>query len=433
MSLSLIAQTVFALILLIAAANTAWVVYLLRLLRRPTQLPSPGSLSKTAVFLCLKGADPRLRRCLDGLMKQDHPDFEVMVMVDSGTDPAWSIVQAAQASHGIDRLRVWTLENRRTTCGLKNSALIQLLDQLDASHETIAMIDSDVEPHPTWLRELVAPLADQQVGVSFGNRWFLPDEWNTGSLVRQLWNGPGLIVMSAFKIPWAGSMAVRRSLMDSEAVRDKLAHSIVDDGPLRVMARQQGLRAVFVPSVIMANREVCDFRFACNFIRRQLTWTRTYFSHLWPAMVAYHWLATVTSTASEIIGFIGWYRGDIYTAVLGFSGIAISLIAALFHHLAIDRSARRVIQRQGDAISSITVAHWLRLSIHLSLAAVVGLCASVLATIARRILWRGVLYEINGPWNVRMLSETTTKDTANSGRRADILLTPSEPSSNVSL
>jgi len=405
MSLLSVAQLILGIILFVVVFNTAWVVYLAVVLCRPRRPPRSNSLEKTAVFLCLRGADPKLSDCLDRLMAQDHPNFEVMVVVDSVNDPAWPVAQAAVERYGYDRLRVWPLENRRKTCGLKNSSLVQLLDRLDPSHQVIAFADADLESHRTWLRELVTPLSDPGVGLTFGNRWFLPSVLNTGSLVRQIWNSPGLIVMSAFKIPWAGSLSIRRSIVESGNVREKLATSIVDDGPLRLATKQLGLRSVFVPSLIMPNREVCDLRFTYTFIRRQLTWTRTYFMDLWLPMVGYHLLAMTSSVAANAVAVIGWYRGDQLVTGLGLFGFCVSMGASVLHHLLIDGLARRVVRSQGASAPSLRPGQWMRLVLNFSLAAGIGLIASFAATFSRRIVWRGVTYEIRGPWDIRLIDD----------------------------
>lgn len=405
MTLLLAAQIIFGIILFVAVFNSAWVFYLATVLTRRRALPDDQPLGKAAILLSLRGADPKLASCLDRLLTQDYPDYDVLVVVDSKSDPAWPIVQATIERHNCDRLRVWPLTNRRRTCGLKNSSLVQLLDEIDESHQVIALADADLESHPTWLRELVAPLSEPHVGVTFGNRWFLPDRLNTGSLVRQVWNGPGLIVMSFFKIPWAGSMAIRKSLVDSGDIRERLATSIVDDGPVRVIAKQQGLKTVFVPSLIMANREACDLRFAYSFIRRQLTWTRTYFSRLWIPLVAYHLFATSASAVAQVVAVFGLIKGDHLSAALGVIGFFISLTTSVLHHLTIDWCARRAVAAQGERAPRVTVGEFLRLPFNLSLAALIGLLASFVATFARRIVWRGVTYEIRGPWNIRLLGE----------------------------
>ena len=78
--------------------------------------------------------------------------------------------------------------------------------------------------------------------------------------------------MHAIQIPWAGSLAIRSDVFRRAGLRDKWSRAIVDDGPVRTAVKEQNLKLRFVPSLIMANREECSLGFACNFLRRQLTW-----------------------------------------------------------------------------------------------------------------------------------------------------------------
>ncbi len=431
MTLLLIARFLFGGLLCISLLNTVCVVYLVRLLQRERKLPAPESLGKTAVLVCLRGADPNLTSCLRRLLAQDHPNYEVLVVVDSLDDPAWPIVQAAKREFGGDRLRVWPLVNRLPTCGLKNSSLVQLLDQLDPDHEVVVLADADLQSHPTWLRELVEPLCDQRIGATFGNRWFLPSQRNIGSLVRQVWNAPGLIVMAAFKIPWAGSLAVRRSLIEDGNLRQKWSMSIVDDGPIRVAAKQQGLALAFVPSLIMPNREVCDIRFAYSFIRRQLTWTRTYVATLWPLMFAYNLLAMAATTSTSIVIVAAWYTGNVGAMLWTAVAFAMALLFAVAQYSAIDSSARRVVRAQEEPSSRELTCSLIQTPLILTLSAIVGLTASFAATFMRRIVWRGVSYDIDGPWQVRMIKDNTNQ--ANAQARTTLPRELAEPAANVSL
>ena len=40
--------------------------------------------------------------------------------------------------------------------------------------EVLVFVDSDARPEKSWLKKLVAPLADETLGASTGYRWFLP-------------------------------------------------------------------------------------------------------------------------------------------------------------------------------------------------------------------------------------------------------------------
>ncbi len=160
---------------------------------------------RAALWGC--GADPFLARCLDGLLRQDYPSYEIRIVVDSPADPAWEIVREVLAKPACADVKVALLERRLETCSLKVSALLQALDGLDDSCQAVALIDADATPRTHWLRDLAAPLRDPKVGATSGVRWYITDSPQWGSLVRMAWGAAAAAQMVAFGIPWGGSMA----------------------------------------------------------------------------------------------------------------------------------------------------------------------------------------------------------------------------------
>jgi cellulose synthase/poly-beta-1,6-N-acetylglucosamine synthase-like glycosyltransferase len=133
----------------------------------------PRDSPKAVAILCVRGNDPVLEACLAALLNQDYPSYDVRVVVDSRTDPAWEVVQAAVAREGsATRVQVEPLTRRRDTCSRKIAGVLQALAGLDEGYEVVALLDSDTIPHRTWLGELVAPLADPRCGAASGNRWY---------------------------------------------------------------------------------------------------------------------------------------------------------------------------------------------------------------------------------------------------------------------
>ncbi|MDB9335702.1 glycosyltransferase, partial [Nodularia spumigena] len=67
-------------------------VFLLYLRLHQENLLPDEQLPKTAVILCLRGADPFLPNCIEALLNQDYPEYDLKLIVDSPQDPAWQIV-----------------------------------------------------------------------------------------------------------------------------------------------------------------------------------------------------------------------------------------------------------------------------------------------------------------------------------------------------
>ena len=80
----------FWILLGIAVHNTFWIVVIVGVLRNRhrVNVATDEELPKAAVLLCLRGADPSLPTCLRRLLRQDYPDYELFVAVDSKSDPA---------------------------------------------------------------------------------------------------------------------------------------------------------------------------------------------------------------------------------------------------------------------------------------------------------------------------------------------------------
>src|SRR4029077_13226662 len=138
---------------------------------------------------------PFLTDCVDALLAQDYPFYDVRVIVDHLDDPAWRVVEEVVQRRGATNITTEALTSRRDTCSLKCSSVVQAISGLDESYKVVALLDADTIPHRTWLRELVAPLAAERVGAATGNRWYMPKEISWGSLVRYTWNSAAVVQM----------------------------------------------------------------------------------------------------------------------------------------------------------------------------------------------------------------------------------------------
>src|SRR5579862_9174839 len=199
-----IISLVFALIFLGLQLFWAWRLAACYPQKETVAAPSDW-LPRVAVVLSVRGADPSLLDCLRRLLQQDYPDYEVFIVIDSENDPAWEILQPILAEPCGARVHLRVLGTKYETCSLKVSGTAQALGELDASYGVVVLIDADVIPYATWLRDLVRPFHDARVGATMGLRWYLPETANWGSLVRSLWNAAAVSQMYAFHMTWAGS------------------------------------------------------------------------------------------------------------------------------------------------------------------------------------------------------------------------------------
>lgn len=114
-----------------------------------TDLPS------ITVIVLTKNSISTIRNCLTSIVKQDYPNFDVLVLDDISNDGTTEIV--------FEFVKQYPFVNIGTSDYLSIGAGRQYAVE-KAKGEYIAFVDSDVElPHKLWLREMAAPLTDNNV------------------------------------------------------------------------------------------------------------------------------------------------------------------------------------------------------------------------------------------------------------------------------
>jgi len=165
----------------------------------------------------------------------------------------------------------------------------------------VAFADTDVAPHPEWLRELVAPLADPRVGATTGNRWYVPPVGRWGSLVRSLWNVSVVVGMYFWHLPWGGSLAIRADVLRRSTLRQVWSRAGCEDVPLYRVLRESGLRLIFVPEILLVDRGECGIIAGLRFMTRQFLWVRLYHPVCWWTSATFHILEVGIEAAAVVL------------------------------------------------------------------------------------------------------------------------------------
>jgi cellulose synthase/poly-beta-1,6-N-acetylglucosamine synthase-like glycosyltransferase len=393
----------FFTLLPIAAMAPAWGYYAWRC-RHPW--PTPLAPPEVAVILPLRGADPLLESCLAGVLAQDYPAYQVHIVIDSAQDSSQAMVARMLArGHAPNaQVHVSILRERSERCSLKLSAQRQVLTALDDAIAVVAFLDADSVPSANWLRAMVAPFADPRVGAATGIRWSAPVDAGLGTLVRHVFNALSFPQRYLYRIPWGGSLAVRRSALHETGLLDYWSRCFCEDtsayGPLRAA----GLRLAFVPAATQINTEPTDIAGAHYFMLRQLVCLRLH--HV-------YWTLILCVNAATALSFLICCLA----AFLGIAGAALALvgIAAPFWKL----SAFAIIPALyvagliaalavGDHLVRRTVSALPRrvglpkLSSAIFIALAHATYAVFKAPFLRSIAWRGITYDIEGRDRIRM-------------------------------
>lgn len=401
--MTLTAVTLFWILFGSAVAQGALVCgFVIALRRTPRVMIADADCPKAAIVLCLRGTDPFLPDCIDALLNQDYPQFEIHVVVDCMEDPAWAVVEEILQRRRATNLHVQPLVERRDTCSLKCSSVVQAIMELDSSYEIVALVDADTLAHRTWLRELAAPLADPQVGASTGNRWYMPQQSSWGELVRYLWNAAAVVQMYTYGIAWGGTLALRLKTLRETDLLERWSSAFCEDTMLFAVLRKQGLRVAFVPSLMMINREGCDMPGFFHWVRRQLLTARLYHPG-WLAVAAHGLSTTILLAAGYGILTIALVTGRWDVVMTTAAGLALYQVSMLAFIAAMELAIRRIAKHRGESTKWLDPWKALKVGLALFVTQTVYAAALVSAILVRRVTWRGIAYQIDGPWKIRLL------------------------------
>jgi cellulose synthase/poly-beta-1,6-N-acetylglucosamine synthase-like glycosyltransferase len=379
--------------------------FFFRLWTARRSLPADADCPRAMVILCLRGADPSLRRCLTNLLNQNYPQFQVVIVVDDERDDAWRSAHEIVSASGAANVEIESLRRRPTTCGLKCAALAQAWSHLDEGYDVVATIDADVVPHSTWLRELVAPLvADKRIGATCGNRWYRPQPVSWGAAVRYLWNIGAVVPMYWHGIAWGGSLCVRAAVLRQTDYRERVLHALCEDVMLQGVLRRAGLKLHFNPNLMIVNREDTTLRGFFHWMRRQSLIMRLYHRDA-PVILGHGVLSGLFFFATPVVLLTAAVRGDLITlANVGF-GFALFLASLYVPIPFLEAAVRRIVRRRDETVSPYAWPEIARIFAALPLTQACYAAAVATLLRARQIEWRGIHYRIEGPLKVTRLND----------------------------
>lgn len=376
---------------------TAWLRQAESVAAEPVELP------RAAIILSLRGVDPFLGECLTRLAAQDYPHFEIHVVVDHPTDPAREIVEAWMAENEVAPVHLSFLQQRSEHAYLKTSAVRQCVMGLDAEVEAVVLADADTLVYRRWLRDMVQPLVNSDVGAVTGNRWYDPNVGGWGSLVRAVYGAVSAVLMYWMRATWGGSLSMSRPVFGSEYFAERMLATCAEDSAILDATERADLRLELQPNAMILNREQCTLSSCFNYVRRQLVWTRLFHPH-WRQVVAgaagaYVFLTVVFAFA---VAAVLWQAWTVAALLIGAMVVELLVcqwsLARLFAAV-----SKRVESVQEQPFAKVAPSTHLRLFLGFPLALVVITWALFGATVCRRVSWRGIDYRVIPPDAIRLM------------------------------
>jgi len=115
-----------------------------------------------SVLKPVHGMEARLRENLNSFFRQDYPSYEILFAADEEDDPALSL--AREISAGYPQIPCRLLVTGKPPWPNPPAYCFYRMAEL-ASHQILVTSDSDVEVAPNYLREVVTPMLQREVGM----------------------------------------------------------------------------------------------------------------------------------------------------------------------------------------------------------------------------------------------------------------------------
>jgi ceramide glucosyltransferase len=338
-------HSVFGIINLVGfAIASAALVYLLFAIRcvakfQTARARTDVELPPATLFKPICGMDPGLLENLRSFCKQDYPLYQIIFGVANPDDPAIAIVrQVLKEFPHLDLNLV--INNKVIGANLKVSNLANMYPL--AKHDVLVISDSDMRASENYLRSIVAPLLEKNVGAVTCLYQGVPAVHSVASRLACLyineWFLPSVLVARAIReisFCLGATMVIRRDVLEKIGGCERLASYLADDYMLGKLVSDQGYKVVLAPYVI--KNVIAEHSLKALFMH-ELRWARTV-RNVQPAGYAFSFV-TYTILVSLL------YCVVTPAKVLG----VCMLIASIMVRLLMHRVARRKLQSEGPPV-----------------------------------------------------------------------------------
>ncbi|MCL5005371.1 MAG: glycosyltransferase [Acidobacteria bacterium] len=376
----------------------------LRYVRLTRSQPPGDYVPPVAVTIPVRGAEPALEANVLAFLRQDYPEYQVTFVVDDKKDPAFlklsTFVAKPTEPGGMGPARCSVVvAGACEKSGQKVHNLLRGLETIDDTAEVLVFADVDARPNPSWLRSLVAPLANPRITVSTGFRWYLPGK-TFASQLRAAWDTSIATLLGEHdsSFPWGGSMAVRAQDFKRLRVAERYwASTVSDDYALGRAVRDAGGKIRFEPRCLVLSREDSTLGEFLRWANRQIIITRVYAPRLWRLGLAAHLLYASTLTFGMVLVFSPRMPLQEKFGIVAF----LLVILALGMAKGAIRSmvARETFPEEREFLAQYGNRYW-QLA---PLVPWVMLWNFVTAGFTRSIEWRGIRYRLRSEHEVEIL------------------------------
>lgn len=294
MVMLVMASTIYHLLCLFSAA---------RFFRTSTNQRVLSFTPPVTVLKPLRGNEEWMYETIASFCEQDYPDYEIIFGVLDPHDSAIKLVERLRIAYPQCSIKL-VIEPCRIGTSAKVSNLYNMCRQ--ARHEILVISDCDARVGSDYLRSVVAPLADEKIGLV--TCLYRPSgSQNFSALIEALGLmgefAPGVLVarwMDGVKFAFGATAVTRQSVIAKFGGFAAIANRLGDDFLLGNLTAQVGYEVILSSYVVQT--VIPPYRFPEMF-RHQLRWAR---STKFRRPFGYIGLIFTYTTALALIGLLSF-------------------------------------------------------------------------------------------------------------------------------
>jgi ceramide glucosyltransferase len=287
----------------------------------------------------VRGLDPDAYENFASFCRQDYPNYEILFCVGDTSDPALPVLQRLINDFPQTQIRIIVGSGRQATND-KVAKLARLVEE--AAHEHLVISDSDVRVERTYLRRLVAPLADARTGavtcfyVAAEEKTWVQRLQDVGMLSDFY---PGILVakqLDGMKFALGPTISTTRSYLREFGGYASIENKPADDLLIGRLIADHGREVVLLPYAI---ETVPDYQSLRELFLKRLRWI-TVMRHMRPwghvgliFTLGLPWsllAVAIAPTATIAVAYLGGYFlvRSVLTLLVGSTGLKQSRVWA---------------------------------------------------------------------------------------------------------
>ncbi len=339
-----------------------------------------------AIIAPCKGIDQSMNKFLDSLFSQNYSNYQIVFVVEDQADPAFKEIVSWQEKFPKIKSRC-LIAGKSQNCGQKVHNLQVAISTLGKEVEVFAFVDSDICLPSHWLKCLINPLKDKEVGATTGYRWFIPS--NFASLLRSIWNASIATSLGDHRnnFAWGGSMAILQKTFEAIGVENYWKTTISDDYALTKAVKDAKLYVKFVPFCLVPSLGDCRFSEMLEFTTRQIIITKVYSPNLWKLLL-------FSNTIFNLTFFVGLFWG-LYLYLVYFK-YSVLLLTVIIYLLGVWKSHLRIkaIKLVLPEYQNVKLLYHISYYLFSPLVALVFGYNLLISLTTNQITWRGIKYQL---------------------------------------